>query len=147
MNSNKIRSFIYRHSIDLCAITSGLAVVVILLFRALPAKLSDKGTLITISVTLAGFMFTGQGIMMTLPKGNEFVQLLREHGYLSDFHNLCSWSEVVFIGSVILGLDVVSGMFFDSVLANLLYLFAFLWGLLMALWALWLFGSVIGGLE
>jgi len=144
MNGNHIRAFAYRHSVTLSALLSAVVVVSVHLISSIPVKLADKPTLVTISVTLAGFLFTGQGIMLTLPANNRFIQLVKEHGYLHDFHKLCRWAEMTFIGSVIFSLDVITGLFADQALANLLYLVSFLWPLFMAFWALWIFGNVIG---
>lgn len=147
MNGNRIRAFAYKHSIELSALLAAMAVVAVHLLSSIPAKLTDKPTLVTISVTLAGFLFTGQGIMLAMPTNNRFMQLVKEHGYFDDFHKLCRWAEMAFIASVIFSLEVVTGLFADQALANLLYLISFLWPLIMAFWALWIFGNVIGLLN
>lgn len=147
MSGNRIRAFAYKHSVELSAVLAAIVVVIAHIISSIPAKLADKPTLVTISVTLAGFLFTGQGIMLAIPTNNRFMQLVKQHGYLDDFHKLCRWSEMVFIGSVVFSLEVISGVFSDQVLANLLYLLTFLWPLIMAFWALWIFGNVIGLLH
>ncbi len=147
MRGNRIRAFVYKHSVVLSAIMATVFVVSVHCISSIPAKLADKTTLVTISVTLAGFLFTGQGIMLAVPTNSRFMQLVKQHGYLDDFHKLCRWSEMVFIGSVVFSLEVISGMFSDQVLANSLYLLTFLWPLIMAFWALWIFGNVIGLLH
>ncbi|MGI6634220.1 MAG: hypothetical protein ACOX7B_03490 [Christensenellales bacterium] len=147
MNGNRIREFAYKHSIELSALLAAIVVVSIHLISSIPLTLTDKPTLVTISVTLAGFLFTGQGIMLSLPTNNRFMQLLKEHGYLDDFHKLCRWAEMAFIGSVVFSLEVITGLFSNKSLANLLYLISFLWPLIMAFWALWIFGNVVGAVD
>lgn len=147
MNRSNIRAFVYKYAVIISLL---IAVSVVLLAHQLspiPKKLADKATLVTISVTLAGFLFTGQGIMLTLPPNNRFIQLVREHGYLDDFHRLCRWSEMVFIVSVVFSLQIITELFGDKVLANLIYLITFLWPLVMSFWALWIFGSVVGSVD
>jgi len=147
MTSNSVRAFAYRHSVEISAILAAVVVVSVHLISSIPATLVDKPTLVTISVTLAGFLSTGQGIMLALPSGSRFMQLVKEHGYLNDFHKLCRWSEMGFVCSVVFSLEIITGLFFDQTLANLLYLITFLWPLTMAIWALWIFGNVIGLLD
>ena len=144
MTSNSVRAFTYKRSVELSALLAAVIVVSVHLISSIPAKLADKPTLVTISVTLAGFLFTGQGIMLALPTNNRFMQLVKEHGYLNDFHKLCRWSEMTFIGSVVFSLEIFNDLFADQALASLLYLITFLWPLIMAFWALWIFGNVIG---
>lgn len=143
MTGNKVRELAYKYAVQISAFLAVVIVVGIHLFSPVPSKLSDKPSLVTISVTLAGFLFTGQGIMLALPTSNRFMQLVKEHGYLDDFHKLCRWAEAIFILSVIFSLEIISGLFANQSLANLLYLITFLWPLFMAFWALWIFSNVI----
>lgn len=147
MSQNKIRSFLYLYAIAISAFFAAIIVILTYLLSSIPEVLTDKPSLIMISVTLAGFLFTGQGIMLTLPHNNRFIQLIREQGYLMDFHLLCRCAELVFIASTFLGLDIFSNLYHEPVLVNMLYLFSFMWPLIMTIWALWIFGNVIGGLK
>lgn len=143
MNSNGIRKFVYKYSVVLSAIVAVMIVLLICLFSSVPSTLPDKPTLVTISVTLAGFLFTGQGIMLALPLESKFMQLVKQYGYFNDFHTLCHWAEMVFIVSVVFSLEVITNLFTNQVLVNTLFLFTFLWPLIMTTWALWIFGNII----
>lgn len=147
MTANRARAFIYKYSVEASALLAAVIVVSVHLISSIPSIQSDKPTLVSISVTLAGFLFTGQGIMLALPYRSRFIHLMKEYGYLDDFHKLCRWAEMAFIGSVVFSLEIFSGLFADQSLAYLLYIISFLWPMIMAIWALWIFGNVIGILN
>lgn len=143
MSINKLREIAYRYSVHISGILATVIVLAAYFLKLVPAKLEDKPTIISISVTLAGFLFTGQGIMLALPVDNEFMQSVKRYGYLHDFHKLCRVSELAFMVSVLFGLEIFTKLFLSSILYNALFLISFLWPLIMALWALGIFGAII----
>lgn len=147
MNRSNVRMFVYKYAVIISLLIAVSVVFCAHFISPVPETLADKATLVTISVTLAGFLFTGQGIMLTLPPNNRFIQLVKEHGYLEDFHRLCRWSEMAFIISVVFSLEIITGLFADKVLSSFLYLISFMWPLIMAFWALWIFGNVVGSAD
>lgn len=143
ISGNKVRKWAYDHAVVISALVAIIVVIGTHLITPISASLSDKPSLVTISVTLAGFLFTGQGIMLALPVNTKFMQLVKEYGYLDDFHKLCRWAEMAFIGSVVFSLELVTNLFADQVLANILYLISFLWPLILSIWALHIFSHII----
>ena len=147
MNSNDLREKVYTHSVEISAFITLVFVTISQVIGPLIITTSDKSSLISISVTLSGFLFAGQGIMLTLPENNKFIVLAKSHGYFYDFHRLCRWAEIVFIASVPLGLDAISRLFLDTGLISFIYFFLVFWALIMSIWALILFSRIISNLN
>lgn len=132
------RKLVYQYAIFIVLLATAIITFIVFQTNSLPSILANQSIMMNVAVTLAGFLFTGQGIILTLSPKNRFIQLVKKYGYMKDFNNLCRWSELLFVFSILLGIDIINVVIFD-----IFYFFTFLSGLIFALWSLVLFSSLV----
>lgn len=134
----KIRLFLYRFSIPISAILGAAILILLRQFDKVDEILKERSTMLTVAVTLAGFLFAGQGILLSLPSSNRFIQDVKKYGYMIEFHKLCRFSEIGFLLSLAIGFEAFSNDIVDTI-----FLFMFTFGLTLAIWAIIVFGSIV----
>lgn len=134
----KLRELVYRYAIGMVVLLA--AIITFLVYKAgtIQVIMNNQSTMMNIAVTLAGFLFTGQGIILTLSPENKFIKLVKKVGYMKDFNNLCRRAEVLFVVSILLGIDI-----WNSQALDFAYFFCFICALLFATWALTLFSNLV----
>ena len=133
-----IRLFLYKHSTAIVFAITSILTIVCILFKKVDTILQDQNTLVTLASTLAGFLFTGQGILLTLSPNNAFYILAQKHGYIKDFHHHCRYAELSLLIAALLSIKLISNNITD-----ICFIFLVIFGLLFTLWALLLFGSIV----
>lgn len=151
MDTNEVRAFAYRHCVGLCAVVSGVAVGAAQASGLLPAELPDAAAAIALAVSsgLIPLLLDFRKDVMELPKSDEFVQLLNEHGYINDLKWMLAWPIGVLIAAYLtsfLHLILPSGaltlIYVDPAPASTVFRTMFLTALLLAAWASWLVISI-----
>lgn len=135
---NRMRAFVYRFALLITAIFAVLFVLFLIVLKVNNEVLKERELMVTIAVTLAGFLFAGQGILLSLPANNRFIQDVKRYGYMTNFHRMCRFSELAFLFSVVIGFKA-----FSNEVIDVLFLFTFFWGLTLAFWAIFIFGEIV----
>lgn len=138
MRKQKCRQWLYRYACFVVLIIVLSFIVIGYYFGSIDRIMEDQPTFVTIGTTFAGFLFTGQGIILTLSPTNRFLVIAKKHGYIEDFHRFCRYAEISFLSATVFSLKI-----FQSTVFDLIFLLLFLYALIFAIWALVLFGQIV----
>lgn len=133
-----VRGLTYRLSFVIVFIASSLLCYVIHCFCLWSMVMSRIDSIIGLAGVLAGFLFAGQSIIVTIPNDSKLIRFLCRQGYLSDFHKFCRYAESALIGAAFLGVFIQL-----HCLIKYIFFFLFSSGTLISLWAVSLFGWML----
>ena len=97
-------------------------------------------TLATTGATVAAFLFTIQGILISVPKENPFMRQVRNNTrYLVYLHRFCLVAEVAFM-AVLLPMHYMD---ISRPILNVFVLTVFIGAVLFTIWSMWLMCRIL----
>ena len=135
---NYLREFMHKKASLIVASLSVALTIVLCITGQINEVIKKADTLLSVGATLAGFLFAGQSVLLALSPKSDFLTKAKKEGYLYYVHKFCAISELAFITSIFLGINVFPWKCIDY-----LFICLFFFALGMSVWSIKIYAELI----
>ena len=138
--SERIRGWVYKFAFLTVAIVAVGISLVIYLTKNMGTLIDNATTIAVAGAGVAAFLFTMQGILLSVHKDNPFMIQVRKDGhYLIAIHKFCRFAEITFMAAFFPMLYMSN----EREVLNILAVSACLMSLLLTIWSMYLMGKIL----
>lgn len=136
----RIREQIYKWAYAIIPLFSAAIAIALGHLQWLTPLVDHSSTLATTGATIAAFLFTIQGVLVSVPKDNPFMKQVRNNSqYLVYLHRFCLVAEI----SYMVVLLPMHYMDLSRPLLNVIVLTVFIGAVLFTIWSMWLMCRIL----